>query len=52
MSTVGIDVSKAYLDVCVRPSGDILRVSNTDAGIAQVVDQLKDEIFVVHEFAI
>ena len=42
MRTVGIDVSKAYLDVCVRPSGDTLRVSNTDTGITQVVDQLKD----------
>ena len=39
MSTVGIDVSKAYLDVCVRPSGDALRVSNSDTGITQVVDQ-------------
>lgn len=37
---VGIDVSKAYLDVAMRPSGDKLRVSNDEAGIAELVAKL------------
>lgn len=36
---VGIDVSKAQLDVAVRPDGRFT-VSNDDAGIAQVIEQL------------
>jgi transposase len=38
---VGIDVSKAKLDVCVLPSGQSLSVDNSDAGIAQIVALLK-----------
>jgi transposase len=38
---VGIDVSKAFLDVFVRPSGERTRVSNDAAGIAELVAQLK-----------
>jgi transposase len=36
---VGIDVSKAQLDVAVRPDGQFA-VSNDDAGIAQVIERL------------
>jgi len=38
---VGIDVSKARLDVCILPSAETLSVDNTDGGIAQVVALLK-----------
>ena len=38
----GIDVSKAYLDVAVRPNGVEWRSPNTDAGARQVAAQLKD----------
>ena len=37
---VGVDVSKAYLDIAVRPAGDGWRVTNDDSGVAQAVDQL------------
>ena len=39
-SFVGIDVSKAYLDVAFRPSGERLRVSNSESGIAELVARL------------
>lgn len=42
MNYVGIDVSKAHLDVSIRPTGSQWRASNTEAGIGQVVSQLKD----------
>jgi len=38
---VGIDVSKARLDVAVRPSGEIWRFSNDEAGFASLVERLK-----------
>ena len=38
----GIDVSKAYLDVAVRPRGVEWRSPNTDTGARQVAAQLKD----------
>lgn len=38
---VGIDVSKARLDVAVRPSGDIWQVSNDEAGFATLVSRLR-----------
>jgi transposase len=38
---VGIDVSKAMLDVCILPMGEFFRVSNNAAGIAELVDRLK-----------
>jgi transposase len=38
----GIDVSKAYLDVAVRPDEVEWRRPNTDAGARQVADRLKD----------
>ena len=34
---VGIDVSKAYLDVYVRPSGESFRVSHDDAGFVTLI---------------
>jgi transposase len=38
---VGIDVSKAHLDVASRPDGQEFRVLNTPEGIARLVDRLK-----------
>src|SRR5262245_32162419 len=38
---VGIDVSKARLDVAVRPDGLFLQFSNDPAGIAELVGQLQ-----------
>src|SRR5258706_13215115 len=38
---IGIDVSKAFLDVFVRPSGEQMRFDNDEAGIAKLVAQLK-----------
>ncbi len=38
---VGIDVSKARLDVAVRPSGEIWAVTNDEAGFATLVGKLQ-----------
>lgn len=38
---VGIDVSKAALDVCVLPSGETFQVSNDKAGIAELLTRLQ-----------
>ena len=38
---VGVDVSKAQLDVAVRPSGKSWRVGNDEAGFAELVGHLK-----------
>jgi transposase len=38
---VGIDVSKAHLDVASRPDGQEFRLPNTPEGIASLVDRLK-----------
>jgi transposase len=38
---VGIDVSKAALDVAQRPKGDPWRVANEEAGVAELVDRLR-----------
>lgn len=38
---VGIDVSKAMLDVCVLPTGEAFRVSNSAAGIAELAGKLQ-----------
>lgn len=38
---VGIDVSKATLDVCLLPSGEALTVGNDADGIGQLVAQLR-----------
>jgi len=40
---VGIDVAKAHLDVARRPAGDLWRVANDDAGIAQLVRELEQQ---------
>ena len=37
---VGIDVSKARLDVCCLPAGQTLSVANDDAGVKEVIDLL------------
>lgn len=41
-SFVGIDVSKAQLDVAIRPSGERLQVGNSEEGIAQLTKRLTD----------
>src|SRR3990172_6720860 len=38
---VGIDVSKSYLDVAVRPTGQQWRGSNTEEGLCQLVERLQ-----------
>jgi transposase len=38
---VGIDVSKARLDVAVRPSGEVFSVGNDEAGFAAVLERLR-----------
>ena len=38
---VGIDVAKAHVDVAVRPTDDRWEVSHHEAGIRQLVSQLK-----------
>ena len=38
---VGIDVSKARVDVAVRPAGDIWEVSYDESGVHQLVSKLK-----------
>ena len=40
-SYVGIDVSKGYLDVAARPTGEQWRVSNTEEGLGQLVERLQ-----------
>ncbi len=37
-----VDVSKAFLDVAVRPDGVEWRSPNTDAGAREVADRLKE----------
>ncbi len=39
---VGIDVSKAHLDVAVRPTEEEWRSQNTETGVNEVVDRLKE----------
>ena len=39
---VGIDVSKARLDVAVRPTGETFSVSNDEAGIARLMSRLQE----------
>ena len=38
---VGIDVSKAYLDVFIRPTSQRMRLGNDEPGIAQLVGHLE-----------
>ena len=37
---VGIDVSKAFLDIAMRPSGEQWQVKNTSEGIARLVAKM------------
>jgi len=39
--SIGIDVGKECLDVACVPSGAVWRVANTEAGIADLIDQLR-----------
>ena len=48
---VGIDVSKAQLDISVRPTGQLWSVSNDEAGITQLLPCLQEihpELIVPH----
>ena len=38
---VGIDVSKAHLDVHVLPTGDSFRVSHDDDGLVTLIERLR-----------
>jgi transposase len=40
MSNVGIDVSKKYLDIAIRPTAERFRVENDEAGLAELVKRL------------
>ena len=40
MINVGIDISKAHLDVAFRPSGERFRVANDDKGYAEICKRL------------
>jgi transposase len=42
MTTIGIDVAKAMLDVAVRPGDDHWQQANTDEGIAELVRRVQD----------
>jgi len=39
---VGIDVSKATLDVCIEPSGSVMQVAYDETGVEQLVAHLKE----------
>jgi transposase len=41
MSSIGIDVSKAKLDVAVRPSNERFSIGNDEAGLRQLVKRLR-----------
>jgi transposase len=38
--TIGIDVSKAHLDIAARPSGEAWQVPNTEVGLGHLVERL------------
>lgn len=38
---VGIDVSKAYLDIHVRPTGEIFRLSHDEPGLATLIERVR-----------
>ena len=39
---VGIDVSKAHLDIAVRPSGEVWQVAHDTPGVTDLVAQLTE----------
>lgn len=41
---VGIDVSKARLDVCVQPDGESFAADNDEAGVAALVERLQTDL--------
>ena len=51
---VGIDVAKAQVDVAVRPTGQTWTITYDDAGIQELVSQLKtlEPALVVQRFCI
>lgn len=40
---VGIDISKAYLDVYINPMGQTIKLSNNEAGIRELIDILSKQ---------
>jgi transposase len=40
-SVVGIDVSKAYLDIHVRPTGELFRLSHDETGLATLIERVR-----------
>ena len=42
---VGVDVSKAQVDVAVRPTDDRWAVAYDEAGVRHLVSQLKSRMF-------
>jgi transposase len=42
MKTVGIDICKAHLDVCVLPGGDVWQVPNTSEGMQELCAALAE----------
>ena len=40
---IGIDLSKAKLDIAVQPTGEVFQVENNPAGIEQLVQRFKLE---------
>jgi len=42
MNYVGIDISKDFLDVYIRPSGDFQRFENNSKGFKKLIKELKD----------
>jgi transposase len=41
LTTIGIDVAKNYLDICIMPSGKTLRVANTQDGFKKLIQALR-----------
>ena len=41
-SFIGVDVSKAELEVCVLPGGEVRTLENDEAGVNQMVEFLQE----------
>jgi len=41
ITTIGIDVAKNFLDVCIMPTGEVLRVPNTKIGFNELLKTFK-----------
>jgi transposase len=38
---IGIDVSKDWLDICIRPSGETFAITRDDQGLEHLVERLR-----------